>query len=388
MPKTKEHMKKGKSFSQLGFKKDIVTALKKIKITTATEVQETIIPKILSREHIVFTSQTGSGKTLCFLLGYLSKINPKQGLQMVIITPTRELAQQVSKEIKRVTDQLDINVGVLFGGRDIKGDSRTVKKKNQIMVATPGRLIDHINKKTLRVGDVKYLVYDESDQMFDNGFLSDCAYIKRRCAKDVQVVLSSATITNKVEVFIEERLVDYEFVEVGNQIPQNITQEKVYCEMGDKRKLLIKCVKKLQSEGKKQIIIFTNTKEKCFLINENLGKHKLHATELHGDFKLKERNNHLNGFTSGRVPILITTNVAARGLHIPKVDAIINYDVSERPEFYVHRIGRTGRIMSSGKPGKGYAITFICKEDIERFETIEELYGAKVVEVNQEFKSK
>lgn len=378
-------MKKQKDFSQLGFKQDVVTALKKIGITKATEVQEIIIPKIQTSQNIVFTSQTGSGKTLCFLLGYLSRINPKNGLQMLIITPTKELSQQVAKEIQRITDQLDLKVGVLYGGREFKGDMRTVKRKNQIIVATPGRLIDHINKKTLRVGDVKCIVYDESDQMFDNGFASDCAYIKRRSAEDAQMILSSATITEKVELFIENRMPEHELVVVGDRIPKNIVQEKVYCQMGDKANLLIKCLKRLQTQKKKQIIIFTNTKEKCFLIHENLEKHKFHATELHGDFKQDERNNHLNGFTSGRVPILITTNVAARGLHIPKVDAIINYDVSERPEFYVHRIGRTGRIMKSGKTGRGYAITFICDEDIERFEVIEELHEAKVQEVDMDF---
>ncbi|MAG60904.1 hypothetical protein CL619_03910 [archaeon] len=379
-------MKKQKTFSQLGFKQDVVAALKKIKITYATDVQAIIVPKIQTNQNIVFTSQTGSGKTLCFLLGYLPKINPKNALQMLIITPTKELAQQVGKEIKQVTDQLDLKVGVLFGGRDFKGDMKTVRTKNQIIVATPGRLIDHINKKTLRIGDVKCIVYDESDQMFDNGFASDCAYIRRRSAKDAQMVLSSATMTEKVELFAENRMGDYEYVVVGDKIPKNIVQEKVYCQMGDKQRLLIKCLKRLQiQKKKKQIIIFTNTKEKCFLIHENLEKHKFHATELHGDFKQQERKNHLNGFTSGRVPILITTNVAARGLHIPKVDAIINYDVSERPEFYVHRIGRTGRIMKSGKIGRGYAITFICDEDVERFERIEDLHGAKVVEVDAEF---
>lgn len=379
-------MKKAKTFSQLGFKQDVVAALKKINITQATEVQELIIPKIRHKNHIVFTSQTGSGKTLCFLLGYLPRINSRLGLQMLIVTPTKELAQQVGKEITRVTDQLDLNVGILFGGRDFKGDAKTVKRKNQIIVATPGRLIDHINKKTLRVGDVKCIVYDESDQMFDNGFASDCAYIKRRSAKDAQIVLASATMTEKVELFAENQLGDYEYTIVGDKIPKNIVQEKVYCKMGGKQALLIKCLIRLTSGSKKkQIIIFTNTKEKCFLIHENLEKHKFHATELHGDFKMQERKNHLNGFTSGRVPILITTNVAARGLHIPKVDAVINFDVSERPEFYVHRIGRTGRIMKSGKIGRGYAITFICDEDIERFNWIEELHGAKVQEVDQDF---
>ncbi len=378
-------MVQSKDFSQLGFKQDVVAALKKIGITKATDVQEIIIPKIQTNQNIVFTSQTGSGKTLCFLLGYLPRINSKNGLQMLIITPTKELAQQVAKEIMRVTDQLDLKVGVLYGGREFKGDMRTIHRKNQIIVATPGRIIDHINKKTLRVGDVKCIVYDESDQMFDNGFASDCAYIKRRSAQDAQMVLSSATITEKVELFIENRMPDHEMIVVGEKIPKNIVQEKVYCDIRDKPALLIKCLKRLQLGKKQQMIIFTNTKEKCFLIHENLEQNKFHATELHGDFKMQERKNHLNGFTSGRVPILITTNVAARGLHIPKVDAIINYDVSERPEFYVHRIGRSGRIMKSGKAGRGYAITFICDEDIERFEVIEDLHGAKVQEVDMDF---
>ena len=189
-------------FAKLNLKKEILKVLSRLKFKESFEVQDKIVPLAMRGKNVVFTSRTGSGKTLAYLLGFLGKINKKQGMQMLVLVPTRELCIQVGKEMKRVCDFLDINVGMIYGGRDVPGDYRTLSKKNQIMVGTPGRLLLHVNEKKIRVGEVKYLVYDESDQMFDHGFYDDCVYMKERVSKDAQIVFSSATITDKVDNFI------------------------------------------------------------------------------------------------------------------------------------------------------------------------------------------
>ncbi len=360
-------------FAKLGLKKEILDVLSRLKFNESFEVQDTIVPLAIQGKNIVFTSRTGSGKTLAYLLGYLGKINKKHGLQMVILVPTRELCIQVGKEIKKICDLLDINVGMLYGGREISGDYRTIKKKNHIIVGTPGRLLQHVNKKSIKVGEVKYLVFDESDQMFDHGFYYKCAYMKERASKNAQIILSSATITDKVKQFIEEEIIDYELLNIGELIPKNIVQEKLYCEKADKNKLLLKLFSKKKF---KRAMIFCNTKVKSYDITEFLQDHKYKAKLLNSDLNQDERLANLNLFKSGKLKILVTTDVAARGLHIEKVDIIVNYDVPTRDEFYVHRIGRTGRVDK-----KGYSMTFICPEDVDRFANLEIEYELKVAEI-------
>ena len=361
-------------FNKLGLKKEILNILSRLKFNKSFEVQEKIVPLAIKGKNVVFTSRTGSGKTLAYLLGFLGKINKKLNTQMVVLVPTRELCIQVGKEIKRICEPLDINVGVLYGGRGVQGDYRTVNKKNQILVGTPGRLILHVNEKRIRVGEVKYLVYDESDQMFDHGFYHDCVYMKKRVSKDAQIIFSSATMTNKVKIFIENEIVDYELLRIGELIPKNIVQEKLYCEKLEKNEILSDIFSKKKF---KRAMIFCNTKEKSYDITEFLQKNKFNAKSLNSDLEQVERLNHLNLFKDGKIRILITTDVAARGLQIENVDIIINYDVPTKYEFYVHRIGRTGRTDK-----KGYSLTFICPEDVNRFKDIEIKYKLNVVEID------
>lgn len=361
-------------FVKLSLKKEILEVLNRLKIKKPFEVQEKIIPLAIQGKNIVFTSRTGSGKTLAYLLGYLGKINKKIGTQMLVMVPTRELCIQVGKEMKKICDPLSINVGMLYGGRDATGDFRTFTKKNHILVATPGRLILHVNNKNIKVGEVKYLVYDESDQMFDQGFFDDCVYMKKRVSKNVQIISASATMTSKVIDFIDDIIVDYELLRIGDTIPKNIIQEKTYCEKEDKNAILLNFFSKQRF---KRAMVFCNTKQRTYHISELLQQNNLNAKPLNGDLDQNERLNHLNLFKEGKVRILVTTDVAARGLHIEKVDTVINYDVPRQEEFYVHRIGRSGRV---GK--KGYSLTFICPEDEDRFAIIEAKYALKIEEID------
>jgi superfamily II DNA/RNA helicase len=213
--------------------------------------------------------------------------------------------------------------------------------------------------------------------MFDNGFYDDCAYLKRRASKDAQIILSSATITDKVEDFIESEIVDYELLIIGELIPEKIMQEKIYCEKQEKNNILINLLSKNKF---KRAIIFCNTKSKSYNIAEFLTVNKILAKSLNSNLEQTERLNHLNLFKDGKLKVLVATDVAARGLHIEQVDIIINYDVPTRDEFYVHRIGRTGRTNSNG-----YSLTLICPEDVERFDLIERKYKLNVKEISKDF---
>jgi ATP-dependent RNA helicase DeaD len=379
MTKKNQENSTNKSFSQLNLKKNILSALEQLGFENPLEVQEEVIPKTLTGKNIVFIAKTGSGKTLAYSLGFLGKINTKQNLQMLIITPTRELCIQVGKELQKICDLLDINVGILYGGRDIKGDYKTLNKKNQILVATPGRLIMHVNEKSIKLGEVKCVVYDESDQMFDNGFYKDCAYIKKRISKESQIILSSATITQKVENFIEDEIVDYEFMQIGNMIPKNIVQEKIYCEKIEKNEIMKKFLISEKAQGFKRSIVFCNTKIKSTGICEFLKNHSFKSYSLNGNMTQKERDNCLKAFKQGNRIVLVSTDVAARGLHIENVDIVINYDIPTKAEFYIHRIGRTGRLDK-----KGYSLSLICPEDEARLKLIEFDYDLNINELKKE----
>jgi len=355
-----------KSFSQLNLKSEIINILDSLKLKETFEVQEKVISLALQGKNIVFTSRTGSGKTLAFTIGFLGKINKKLGIQMIVLVPTRELCIQIGKEISRVCEPLGLSVGMLYGGREISNDYKTTSKKIHIMIGTPGRLIQHINSKHIKVGDVKLLVFDESDHMFDDGFFNDCVYVKTRVSKDSQLILSSATITEKVRKFIEEVIVNYELLNVGSQIPRNIFQEKLFCSKSDKNNIMLK----LLTERKFQkIVIFCNTKIKCELIAKFLFDNDFRVRAISSNLDQNQRLKHLDLFKSDRLQVLVATDIAARGIHINDVDLVLNYDVPTRSEFYVHRIGRTGRTDK-----KGHSITFICPEDVERFANIESLF--------------
>jgi ATP-dependent RNA helicase DeaD len=173
------------NFKDLGLSDKISNLLMSLKYKNPTDVQKEIIPLSITGKNIVFISHTGSGKTLAYSAGFLTKINPKQNIQILILAPTRELSIQIGKELIAICENLAINVGVLYGGRDIKGDFKTTSKKIQILVGTPGRIIQHVNEKNIKIGDVKYLVFDESDQMFDNGSYDECVYAIKRSSKNV-----------------------------------------------------------------------------------------------------------------------------------------------------------------------------------------------------------
>lgn len=365
------------SFQNLGLKKNVIQTLSALNFTTPTEVQKQIIPLILKKKNLAFTSQTGSGKTVGFTAPLLSRINKKLHIQILILVPTRELCIQVGNEIKRFANHLDFNVGMIYGGRDLIADKRTISRRLHVLVATPGRLIQHVNMKTIKLSGVHTIIFDESDQMFDNGFYDDCQYIKSRVSSTAQVILASATITPKVEIFLKKTIKDFTFIEVGNLIPPSIVQDALFCEISEKNDLLVKF---FLGEEFSRAIVFVNTKVKLGSVYDSLLDKGITTSYLSGDLDQKEREKRLRDFKAKKFSVLVCTDVASRGLHIPDVDIVLNYDIPSRNEFYVHRIGRTGR---NGK--KGYALSFVCPEDEANFVLIQKEYKLHVGLVNSKF---
>ena len=213
--------------------------------------------------------------------------------------------------------------------------------------------------------------------MFDDGFVSDCVYIKKRMSKKTQIVLSSATITQKVVDFMTKHIKDYDFFEIGDIVPKNIVQEKLYCEHKEKNRVLANF---FNQKTFSKVLVFCNTKIKSESLTRYLNSKNFKARVLNSDLKQDERTNLLNLFKQGKVEILVVTDVAARGLHIEQVDIVVSYDVAKRSEFHIHRMGRTGR---NDKPG--YTLTLICERDINRFNDIKDIYDLKVQLLDHEF---
>jgi len=365
------------TFESLGLKKDVLGAFSSLGFTSPTDVQKEIIPLILAKHNVVFTSRTGSGKTIGFSAGFFSRINKKQNIQMLVVVPTRELCQQVGGEIKKFGDILGFNVGMLYGGHDLIVDRKTLSRRLHVVVATPGRLIQHINSKTIKVGDVSFLIFDESDQMFDTGFYEDCIYISSRVSSTVQTILSSATITPKVEKFMKKSIKQFEFVSVGSLIPASIVQDVLFCSIPEKNDLLVDF---FNGEHFSRAIVFVNTKSKLNSVFDVLNHNGISANYLSSDLDQKEREKCLSDFKEAKFSVLVATDVASRGLDIKEVDIVVNYDVPPRTEFYVHRIGRCGRVGE-----RGYALTFVCPEDESDFHIIEHEFDIDFGIVNKEF---
>jgi len=366
-----------KPFAHLGLKKEVVLALETLGFTEPTDVQEKVLPLITAKKNVVFTSQTGSGKTIAYSVGFFNRLQLKQQVQMLVIVPTRELCMQVGEELKKFGQLLGFNVGMLYGGHDLIVDKKVVSKRLHVIVATPGRLIQHINNKVVRVGDVSYLVFDESDQMFDTGFYDDCEYIRSRVSVTAQLVLSSATLTAKVESFVKKNISDFEFVEVGALIPSSITQDMLLCTIPEKNKLLVDF---FLGEEFSRAIVFVNTKSKLSAVYDTLLFHNISANYLSSDLDQKEREKCVRDFRAGKFSVLVCTDVASHGLDIKGVDIVVNYDVPPRSEYYVHRIGRAGRVGV-----QGYALTFVCPEDEEDFAALRKQFDLLIGLVNHDF---
>jgi ATP-dependent RNA helicase DeaD len=350
-------------FSELNLKPEILEALQKLKYDSPTEVQEKAIPLLLQGKDLVVRSKTGSGKTFAFLLPILQNLTPENKLQVLILSPTRELAQQTDKEAHKL--MADIKTVLLYGGVSITPQMEKLDRGAQIAVATPGRVLDHLARRSVDFSSIKFVVLDEADRMLDMGFIDDVEKILRATPKDRQTMLFSATMPDQVVNISQRYMREPETLMLQqDEITVKKIRQRVF---GIDRKLKLDLLMKILKEKEvRKTMVFCNTKDWTERMGDILWKKRFKATSIHSGLSQNKRNQVIQEFNNGRYNILVATDVAARGLHIEGVTHVINYDIPRNPKDYVHRIGRTGR---AGKEGD--AITFLTQIDEHLLRAVE-----------------
>jgi superfamily II DNA/RNA helicase len=338
-------------FEELKINDNIKRAIKDMKLEDLTEIQEKSIPLILNNENVLGKSVTGSGKTFAFAIPCLEQA--LQGKRTIVISPTRELAVQLEKEFRKLAKFTKIKSTAVYGGHGMFLEVKKLKEDIHIVCGTPGRILDHLMNKNIKKDYFDNLVLDEADRLLDMGFLCEVKSIIEK-VNPKKMHLFSATLDNKIVNLIKSHLKSYKEVSAQVKELKNILEEKITLRNSEKYPKLLEIVK---NNVDARIMIFVATKKSAETIKSKLDKQGFFINSIHGDKTQNFREKALNDFKSKKVPILIATDVASRGLHIDDVDLVINYDLSNDPDVYTHRIGRTGRM---GKKGK--AITFISEE--------------------------
>ncbi len=343
-------------FRQLGLNEKIIQALDKLNYNNATEVQQKVIPEIINGKNLIVRSQTGTGKTAAFGIGLIQRIEADHSKKALILTPTRELAVQVCKELRAIGQVGSLKIHVAYGGTSINMQIQELSSGVDILIATPGRLLDLTRRGTVSIREFDIAVLDEADQMLDMGFLDDVTEILNQLPRERLTLLISATIDESILSIAAKYIKDPKTIEVGEiEAAPTIVEEHV--ETTDVTKFP-KLLEVLATHRDMKTLIFRETKMGASRLQERLWNRNLRVGALQGDMSQSQRNSVLNDFKEGRIKIMVATNVAARGLHIDNLDLIINYDKAQSEEVHLHRIGRTGRM---GKEGK--AINFVKRKE-------------------------
>ena len=358
------------AFVQLGLGERSLRAVATLGFDQPTPIQERAIPVLLSGRDVVGVAQTGTGKTLAFGLPMLEQVDPAQrSVQALVLAPTRELAQQVVDVCDTLAAPFGIDVVGLLGGRRLDQDRSALARGPQVVVGTPGRILDHLRRGGLSFDDVRYAVLDEADQMLDIGFLPDITRILSRTPRGRQTALFSATMPTQVRRLIDRYMREPERIEIDAVLTAVDAIEQVYFEVASRDKLpgLRELVDR---ELRGRTLVFCRTKRSVDRLMEQLQGLGVRVGALHGDLDQRRRDRMVRDLREGHLDILVATDVAARGLDIPEITHVVNYDVPQTVEEYVHRIGRTGRAGRSGK-----AITFVSEHDYQEFDAVRAAFG-------------
>lgn len=355
-----------KSFEELGLSPQTLHAVKRLGIENPTQVQEEAIPFIMGGKDVVGESATGSGKTIAFGCRVIEKVNPKGGLQSLIIVPTRELAEQDKDYLRKLAYQRQLNIIAIYGGVSIRPQVKDIARAN-IVVATPGRLLDHLERRTIEFSKVKILVLDEVDRMFDMGFIDDIKRIIKSCPRKRQNLFFSATISTRVINLAKQYMENPVEVRAEAMVdPDKLTQ--AYYDVPKNLKLSL-LVHLLQSEKSGLVMVFCNTRRTVDFLVKNLRANDIDAIAIHGGLTQNKRIKTIKRFHEGRVGVLVCTDVASRGLHVEEVSHIYNYDIPKDAKDYVHRIGRTARAGEDG-----IVINLLGDHDYENFSRVQHEY--------------
>jgi ATP-dependent RNA helicase RhlE len=367
-------------FSKLGLSEDVVDAVKAQGYAEPTPIQARSIPLILDGKDVIGSAQTGTGKTAAFGLPIISQLDRHQphGPRALILEPTRELAAQVEEALKKFARFTDLRIAVVYGGVGYGQQMQNLKQGLDILVATPGRLLDHLQRGTAHLDRVSYLVLDEADRMLDMGFLPDVRKIVQRCPRKRHTSLFSATIPPEIDSLIKWAMHDPETVEIGHRrAPAEMVKHVIYPVAQDQKADLLRSL--LDQVHYESVIVFCRTKHGADKICRILKKNNHSVAVIHADRSQREREQALRGFRDGKYEVLVATDIAARGLDIEDVTHVINYDVPQHPQDYVHRIGRTGRAQASGD-----AFTLMTAEDSKHVAAIERFIEQKIERVKLE----
>lgn len=369
-------------FVQLDLDARLLQALQENNLTHCTAIQAQCIPIALLGKDIAGQAQTGTGKTLAFLLIIMQHLlhkpkrsnRPVNHPRSIIIAPTRELAIQIHKDAVTLNKQIQLSLGLVYGGVDYKKQLDSVKKELDILIGTPGRLIDYHKKNIFSLNSIEIMVLDEADRMFDLGFIADVRYMIRHmpAPKDRLSMLFSATLSHRVKELAYEHMNDTQEIIVNSDhvTANNITQVIYHVSKQEKIQLLFGLMHKI---APKRSIVFSNTKRVAAIVYSFLKSNGYSTEILSGDVPQKKREQLLHKFSTGKISVLVATDLAARGIHVPEVSHVFNYDLPQNAENYVHRIGRTARAGFTGD-----AISFACEEFVYSLMEIEEYIGQKL----------
>lgn len=358
-------------FRQLGIDEDILSSIEMLGFNEPTEIQQKAIPVVIEKKDLIAGSATGSGKTLAFGAGIIQHVRKGAGMQALILAPTRELAEQICDSLKTFSKHKKLNVVPIYGGVSLNPQFSALKKAD-IVVGTPGRILDHMQRESINLTKVKHLVLDEADRMLDMGFLDDVRRIMSQCPKEKQTLLFSATISQDIRDLSRKFMIEPVNISATPMVdPSKLKQ--VYYQVNGPMKFSL--LHHLLSEDKKGglVMIFCNSRQMVETVAKNLKKNGIDAMGVHGGLSQNRRSNTVTGFNKGRISALVCTDVAARGLDIPGVSHVYNYDIPNDTKQYVHRIGRTAR---AGKDG--LVINLLSQRDHENF--------GKVVYDHKDFK--
>lgn len=373
------------SFSFLGLDQALLRAVADAGYTSPTPIQAQAIPIALSGSDLLAAAQTGTGKTAAFVLPILQRLNGLQGClqgggfavksrrpRALVVVPTRELAAQVAVAIHAYGRYLPLRVAVVFGGVGIGPQKDQLRRGTDVLIATPGRLLDHVNQKTVDLSVVETLVLDEADRMLDMGFYRDILRIIERLPTVRQSLLFSATFSGEIRRLAQGLLKDHVTIDVApHNRPIELVNQHVYSV--DKARKCALLTHLLDTRGWTQVLVFMRTKYSANKLAVSLAKQGVKATAIHGGKSQGARTKALSDFKSGRVRVLVATDIASRGLDIADLPVVINHDLPHMPEDYVHRIGRTGRAGAAGE-----AISFVCTDEHERLKEIIHWIGHKI----------
>ncbi len=336
-------------FKDLGLSEKMLKALEQKGYGYPTTIQQQAIPEFLQWKDVIAKAPTGTGKTFAFGIPMIEHIDAEDpSVQGLILAPTRELAIQIGDELRSLlTYYQGIRVAVLYGGAGIVGQARQLEKKPQIVVATPGRLMDHYNRKNIRFDKIQTVVLDEADRMLDMGFFKDVTRIIEKVKNRRNLGLFSATISQ--EVMTVSWMYQRDEIEITVEPKQedrpDIDQFSLSCTPLEKAETTLRLIR---SQGYERVMIFCNTKHMCQRLSDDFQRAGLDCDCIHGDIRQKQRERNMQNYRDGKLAILIATDVASRGIDVDDVECVINYDIPEENEYYVHRIGRTGRAKRKG----------------------------------------